>query len=64
MSVRCFIDTNVLIYSVSNVPDKKRQALSLLKGDAIISGQVISESINVMSRKLAFSYPDIENENA
>lgn len=59
MSDRIFIDTNVLLYTVSNVEDKKRKAVALLKQHAVISSQVISESINVMSRKLGFSYPDI-----
>jgi predicted nucleic acid-binding protein len=60
MRVRYFIDTNVLLYTVSNLPDKKHCALSLLKGHAIISSQVLSESVNVLSRKLKFSYAEIK----
>ena len=60
MSVRYFIDTNILIYTVSNIPDKKQCALSLLRGNAVISSQVLSESVNVLSRKLKFSYTEIK----
>ena len=59
MSGKYFVDTNVLIYAVSNSLDKKPKAINLLNSNAVISTQVLSESINVMRKKLHFSYSDI-----
>jgi predicted nucleic acid-binding protein len=55
-----FLDTNVLIYSVSNDVAKKQRAVELLaKKNVVISTQIISESINVMYRKLNYDYSKI-----
>ncbi|MEN8220116.1 MAG: PIN domain-containing protein [Pseudomonadota bacterium] len=55
-----FLDTNVLIYSVSNDIVKKQRAIELLgKKNVVISTQIISESINVMYRKLNYDYSQI-----
>ena len=55
-----FLDTNVLIYSVSNVTSKKTIAVNLICPRAIISTQNITESINVMYRKLGYDYLQIQ----
>ncbi|MDM8523305.1 PIN domain-containing protein [Desulfococcaceae bacterium HSG8] len=59
MRGKYFLDTNILIYTVSNVISKKEIAVGLLSKNAVISTQVISESANVMHRKLNFDYPRI-----
>ena len=61
MSDKHFIDTNVLIYTVGDIIIKKHQAIQLLKINAIISTQVINESINVMYRKLKYDYASIRD---
>lgn len=61
MSDRYFVDTNILIYAVSSSLDKKQKAIKLLNNKAVVSTQVLSESINVMRRKLNFSYSDIRS---
>ena len=55
-----FLDTNILIYSVSNDVAKKQRAIELLGNkNVVISTQIISESINVMRRKLNYDYSQI-----
>jgi predicted nucleic acid-binding protein len=54
MSAR-FLDTNVLIYSLSQEPRKQNIALSLLAARPVVSVQVLSENANVMRRKLGYS---------
>ena len=61
MSDKHFIDTNVLIYTVGDIIVKKHQAIQLLKANAIVSTQVINESINVMYRKLKYDYASIRD---
>ena len=61
MSDKHFIDTNVLIYTVGDIIIKKHQAIQLLKVNAIVSTQVINESINVMYRKLKYDYASIRD---
>lgn len=60
MSVRYFIDTNVLLYTLAKDPDKKQRALALIKGRGVVSSQAISESVNVLFRKLNFNYAEIQ----
>lgn len=56
---RCFLDTNVLIYSASGTEPKKRTALELLDHRPVISVQVLNEAANVLRRKLGYSHDDI-----
>jgi len=57
--VRAFFDTNVLVYAFdSSAPEKQNRALDLfnvlaLKGDAVLSTQVLQEFFVVTTRKLA-----------
>jgi predicted nucleic acid-binding protein len=59
MSVRSFIDTNILVYAdVGDEPAKQETALTLLAthlraGTGVISTQVLQEFVNVALRKLA-----------
>ena len=61
MSVRSFLDTNVLIYADDlDSPEKREQALSLfeaacLDGTGVVSTQVLQEYFVVATRKLGIS---------
>lgn len=59
MKGKYFLDTNVLIYTISGEERKKEIAINLLCSTAVISTQVINECVNVMSRKLKFNYSQI-----
>ncbi len=54
-----FLDTNILIYAVGNLAEKKERAIDLICPDAWISPQVLGESITVMSRKLGYTSQQI-----
>ncbi len=52
MSDRIFVDTNILVYSISNDQTKRTIADSLLlKHDIVVSPQVINEFVAVTLRK-------------
>lgn len=50
-----FIDTNIALYAICNKGAKSEIAQNLLSFNPIISTQVVTESINVMIKKLKFS---------
>lgn len=50
-----FLDTNIVIYSLSSNDIKQDKALSLLAEKPIMSAQVLSETANIMRRKLGFN---------
>ncbi|MDD5037411.1 MAG: PIN domain-containing protein [Methylococcaceae bacterium] len=58
MSVE-FVDTNIVIYSLSEEAAKRRKALSILARKPFVSIQVLNETANIMRRKLAFDIPAI-----
>lgn len=49
-----FIDTNIVIYSLSQDEVKQDIAIMLLAKKPVVSVQVLSETTNVMRRKLGF----------
>lgn len=49
-----FIDTNIVVYSLSKDEYKQNKALELLANKPVMSVQVLSETANVMRRKLGF----------
>ncbi len=49
-----FVDTNVVIYSFSQDEHKQHQALEILAKHPVMSVQVLSETANIMRRKLGF----------
>lgn len=59
MSDKYFLDTNIFVYSFDQAQPEKMEkaraliAEALLKGNAIISSQVIQEFLNVATRKFA-----------
>ncbi len=58
MSVE-FVDTNIVLYSLSDDVAKRRQALTILANQPVLSLQVLNEAANVMRRKLKFDIPAI-----
>ncbi|MDD5581188.1 MAG: PIN domain-containing protein [Methylobacter sp.] len=49
-----FIDTNIVIYSLSQNDPKQDKTLALLTSKPVISVQVLSETANIVRRKLGF----------
>lgn len=47
-----FVDTNIVIYSLSKDEAKRGIALSILANNPVLSIQVLSETANIMRRKL------------
>ena len=60
MWVRPFVDTNVLLYLLSDDVAKAERAEALLRGRAVISVQVLNEFANVARRKLQLGWPEVE----
>ena len=58
--IRPFVDTNVLLYLLSQDAAKADCAEALLAGRIVISVQVLNEFANVARRKLAFAWIKIE----
>lgn len=57
---KAFIDTNVLIYLLSEDTVKADIAEEILRSSAVISVQVLNEMANVAYRKLAMPWQDIK----
>lgn len=55
-----FIDTNIVIYSLSQNTAKQDVAIALLAQSPVTSVQVLSETSNVMRRKLGFDIPSVK----
>lgn len=54
-----FVDTNIILYSLSDDATKRGLALAILVDQPVLSLQVLSEAANVMRRKLEFAIPAI-----
>jgi len=54
-----FIDTNVLIYLLGDDPKKANQAESVVRTGSMVSVQVLNEMTNIMHRKIAMSWVEI-----
>ncbi|MBX9700870.1 MAG: PIN domain-containing protein [Acetobacteraceae bacterium] len=53
-----FLDTNVLVYAVTQGDPREPTAMSLLAEGGVISVQVLNEFAHVLRRKLRFSWRD------
>ena len=51
MSVRAFIDTNVLVYTVTEHDPRRMRAIELLAEGGVVSVQVLNEFADVMRRR-------------
>jgi predicted nucleic acid-binding protein len=61
---KVFIDSNILIYSYSDLfPDKQAKARKLINSydDVFISTQVLNEFVSAFVKKLKAEWPDIMN---
>jgi predicted nucleic acid-binding protein len=54
-----FLDTNVLLYLMSDEPGKADRAERLIAAGGVVSVQVLNEFASVSSRKLGLSFPEI-----
>ena len=52
-----FIDTNIVIYTLSKDEYKQKKSIELLAAMPVMSVQVLSETANIMKRKLGFDVP-------
>ena len=59
-TAKAFVDSNVLLYLLSQDAAKADRAEALLRGRPTISAQVLNELANVCSRKLRMSWDEIE----
>ena len=59
MAARPFVDTNVLLYLLSDDAAKADRAEALLADRIVISVQVLNEFANVALRKLKLEWPEI-----
>ncbi|MDD2758858.1 MAG: PIN domain-containing protein [Methylomonas sp.] len=54
-----FVDTNVVIYCISDDQEKRGKALALLTTRPVLSAQVLNETAHTMKRKLRFEPAEI-----
>ncbi len=54
-----FLDTNVLLYQLSNNPDKAERAEALVREGGTISVQVLNELANVARRKIGLAWTEV-----
>lgn len=59
MPGKSFIDTNIVIYALGPASTKAPLAAPLFVGSPSISTQVLSETANVASKRLALAVPEI-----
>jgi len=57
--VKAFLDTNILVYAVSDDPRRARAGQLIAEGSAV-SVQVLNEFVNVLRKKLGRTWPEIE----
>ncbi len=57
--IRLFIDTNILLYLLSEDTDKADRAEEIVRAGGRISVQVLNEFANVARRKLSMSWEEI-----
>jgi predicted nucleic acid-binding protein len=58
---RCFFDTNILLYLLSEDEAKADRAEAAISEGGTISAQVLNEFASVASRKLAMSWAEIRD---
>lgn len=59
MTARCFADTNIPLYALDVDAEKRRKALALLRGNPVISVQVVNEFISVATGKMKLGRAEI-----
>lgn len=61
MADRLFVDTNVVLYLLSQDSKKADQAEAVLSKGTMISVQVLNEVTQVLRRKIKLSWPEVHN---
>jgi predicted nucleic acid-binding protein len=56
-----FVDTNVLLYALSDDAPKAQRCEALLRGGVVIGVQVLNEFTNVARRKMKMPWHEIED---
>jgi len=59
MPVKAFLDTNVLIYAVTEDDPRSAQAEQLLASGGVLSVQVLNEFVSVVRQKILMSWTDV-----
>lgn len=59
MPDKAFLDTNVLIYAVTEDDPRSAQAEELLASGGVLSVQVLNEFVSVVRRKILMSWTDV-----
>ena len=54
MTVKVFLDTNIVLYAIGQDAHKKAVARQLIAASPMVSAQVINESVNVCLKKFKF----------
>jgi predicted nucleic acid-binding protein len=58
-SIKFFLDTNLVVYAMTEQSGKADIANQLLRKSATLSAQVVNEASNVLSVKYKFSFSDV-----
>jgi predicted nucleic acid-binding protein len=56
MTIRPFLDTNVLVYTYTLDDSRNEKAAALLASGGVVSIQVLNEFVDVVRRKLRFNW--------
>lgn len=59
MPVKAFLDTNVLIYAVTDDEPRSTLAEELLASGGVISVQILNEFVSVARRKISMSWDEV-----
>jgi predicted nucleic acid-binding protein len=59
MSVKPFLDTNIIVYAFSTNDPRSGKAEALIGGGGVISVQVLNEFVHVLRRKQGRDWPEI-----
>lgn len=61
MSVKCFLDSNIITYAHTDLDLQKQQVAQQIisNQESIISTQVLQETANTLFRKFEFSWSEI-----
>ncbi|TXL16539.1 nucleic-acid-binding protein [Methylococcaceae bacterium HT3] len=55
-----FLDSNIVIYSLGDVEEKRLRSIELISENPIISVQVLNETANILVRKFQMPIHDIQ----
>jgi predicted nucleic acid-binding protein len=59
MSVKPFLDTNIIVYAFSTNDPRSGKAEALIGGGGVVSVQVLNEFVHVLRRKQGRDWPEI-----